>query len=359
MMRERAVFLDRDNTIIANDGYLGDPAQVKLLPGAGVTLASLRRIGYRIIVVSNQSGVARGLFGVGDVEAVNAEMGKQLRQQAGAHIDANYFCPFHPEAVVPAYRGDHEWRKPRPGMLKQAAADFNLDLSQCWLIGDQPRDIAAGRAVGCRTILLRDLSVHTGTAPSAPPDEPEIQPDFVVKSLADAARIIVREGSHVIRESITVPAVKTAVEPSASAIAGAGEAAMSEVVVPASSPPPVQALPRDGASMSESGAGTTAPTASHLLLEEIARHIRQLPRRSQGADFSFWSLLAMILQIIVVVFLAMALWNGLAAGTYLQTTDKSWWFDRTSAELGALEWLLAALVVQVAVLGMYLLHRHE
>ena len=104
MMQERAVFLDRDNTIIANDGYLGDPAMVKLLPGAGVTLASLRRIGYRIIVVSNQSGVARGLFGPADVEAVNEEMGRQLRRQAGAHIDANYFCPFHPSAWMRRHR---------------------------------------------------------------------------------------------------------------------------------------------------------------------------------------------------------------------------------------------------------------
>ena len=358
MMQERAVFLDRDNTIIANDGYLGDPTKVKLLPGAGVTLAALRRIGYRIIVVSNQSGVARGLFGLADVEAVNEEMGRQLRRQAGAHVDANYFCPFHPQAVVPSYRGDHEWRKPRPGMLKQAAADFGLDLSQCWLIGDQPRDIAAGAAVGCRTILLRDSSLTAGTASSAPPDGPEAKPDFVVKSLADAARIIVREGAHVIREAMTTPAAKPAVEPPATAVPGT-EPSLPEVVIPASSPPPVQALPLDGAFAPAPGVASAGPTPSHLLLEEISRHFRQLQRRTQAADFSFWSLLAMILQIIVVLFLAMALWNGLAAGTYLQTTDTSWWFDRTSAQLGALEWLLAALVLQVAVLGMYLLHRHQ
>jgi uncharacterized BrkB/YihY/UPF0761 family membrane protein len=96
-----------------------------------------------------------------------------------------------------------------------------------------------------------------------------------------------------------------------------------------------------------------------MLLEDIARQVRQLHRRAQPADFSFWSLVALIVQIMVVLFLAMALWDGLAAGTYLQTTDKSWWFDRTSAQLGALEWLLAALVFQVAVLGMYLFHRHD
>ena len=357
MMQERAVFLDRDNTIIANDGYLGDPAMVKLLPGAGVTLASLRRIGYRIIVVSNQSGVARGLFGPADVEAVNEEMGRQLRRQAGAHIDANYFCPFHPEAVVPSYRGDHEWRKPRPGMLKQAAADFNLDLSQCWLIGDQPRDIAAGASVGCRTILLRDASVNAGAVPSAPSDGTQAKPDFVVKSLADAARIIVREGSHVTKPSVAAQAVKAAPEPPVADVSEAAVSPMAEVVVPASSPPPIHAVPP--ADASAPGTASAAPAASHMLLEDIARQVRQLHRRAQPADFSFWSLVALIVQIMVVLFLAMALWDGLAAGTYLQTTDKSWWFDRTSAQLGALEWLLAALVFQVAVLGMYLFHRHD
>ncbi len=87
-MADKAVFLDRDNTIIANDGYLGDPTKVRLLPGAAAAIASMRRLGYRIIVVSNQSGVAKGLFDEAAVEAVNQEMIRQLREQAGAHVDA-------------------------------------------------------------------------------------------------------------------------------------------------------------------------------------------------------------------------------------------------------------------------------
>src|SRR3954468_15903044 len=137
-MAERAVFLDRDDTIIENAAYLGDPAKVKLLAGAAAALAALRALGYRLIVVSNQSGVARGMFDEAAVEAVNDEMSRQLKQQAGAYIDASYYCPYHPEGVVPAYRADHEWRKPKPGMIKQAAADFGLDLSQSWMIGDMP-----------------------------------------------------------------------------------------------------------------------------------------------------------------------------------------------------------------------------
>src|SRR5688572_20333139 len=128
-MAERAVFLDRDNTIIENDGYLGTPSGVKLITGAATALSAIRALGYRLIVVSNQSGVARGMFTENDVEAVNQEMCKQLRDQAAAHIDASYYCPYHPEAVIPEYKIDHDWRKPKPGMLYQAAADFNLDLS--------------------------------------------------------------------------------------------------------------------------------------------------------------------------------------------------------------------------------------
>src|ERR1043165_9972022 len=109
-MAARAVFLDRDNTLIENDGYLGDPAKVKLLPGAGSALVALRALGYRIIVVSNQSGVARGMFSEADVEAVNNEVSRQLREKAGAFIDASYYCPYHPEAPLAEFRADHDWR---------------------------------------------------------------------------------------------------------------------------------------------------------------------------------------------------------------------------------------------------------
>src|SRR5690348_5216237 len=108
-MAERAVFLDRDGTIIEDSGYLGDPSRVKLLAGAAAALSALRALGYRLIVVSNQSGVARGMFDETAVEAVNDEMSRQLKQQAGAFVDASYYCPYHPEAPVAAYRVDHDW----------------------------------------------------------------------------------------------------------------------------------------------------------------------------------------------------------------------------------------------------------
>ena len=136
----RAVFLDRDNTIIHNDGDLGDPQQVRLIQGAASAMASLRGLGYKIVVVSNQGGVARGKYTEQDVDAVNARIAQIVQRVSGASIDRFYYCPFHPEGSVRQYKREHPWRKPAPGMFKQAADDLNLDLAQCWTVGDQLRD---------------------------------------------------------------------------------------------------------------------------------------------------------------------------------------------------------------------------
>ncbi len=155
---ERAVFLDRDNTLIANDGDLGNPAQVRLIDGVAPALARLRDAGYRLVVVTNQAGVARGEFGEAEVNAVHERIARLAGDAARRPelIDRFYYCPYHPEGTLERYRRDHPWRKPHPGMLLQASGDMGLDLGRSWLIGDQPRDIAAGRDAGCRTILIGD-----------------------------------------------------------------------------------------------------------------------------------------------------------------------------------------------------------
>jgi len=274
-MSQRAVFLDRDDTIIECEGYLGDPAKVKLLPGAATALASLRALGYRLIVVSNQSGVARGMFTESDVEAVNDEMSRQLKEKAGAYIDASYYCPYHPEAVIAEYRVDHEWRKPKPGMLLQGAADFSLDLSQCWMVGDALRDIAAGQAVGCRTILLRD---GDRKAPAVPDNVPAV-PNFTVKSLADAARIIVREGR-------THPAVSTPPEPARTP------------VVPPVQPAKVPPLASD----------TLVQTINHVSprleksLEDLVILLRNQSRNADlRPDFSYVNMGAILFQVMALI----------------------------------------------------------
>jgi len=153
---EPAVFLDRDNTLIANDGDLGDPDQVHILDGVPAGLLALRKAGFRLVVVTNQAGVARGKFTEADVDAVHQRIASLVEDATGSEslIDRFYYCPYHPEGTKPEYRRDHSWRKPHPGMLVQAARDMGLDLSRSWLVGDQVRDIRAGKAAGCRTVIL-------------------------------------------------------------------------------------------------------------------------------------------------------------------------------------------------------------
>ena len=116
-MKRPAVFLDRDNTLIQNDGDLGDPDAVELITGVPLAIASLCGLGYRVVVVTNQGGVARGAYTEEDVEAVHERISALVQDRAnGARIDAFYACPFHPEGTVKAYARDHENRKPRPGM---------------------------------------------------------------------------------------------------------------------------------------------------------------------------------------------------------------------------------------------------
>ncbi|MFO0875559.1 MAG: HAD-IIIA family hydrolase [Phycisphaerales bacterium] len=168
-----AVFLDRDNTLMANDGDCGDPAAVRLLPEVPEGLLVLRSRGFRLVVVSNQGGVARGAFSESDVVAVNARLAALLDAATNVPgtIDRFYWCPFHPDAAIETYRGDHPWRKPNPGMLHRAAADLDLDLARSWIIGDAVRDAEAGRRAGCRSVLLAparppELAAETICAPS-------------------------------------------------------------------------------------------------------------------------------------------------------------------------------------------------
>ena len=187
-MKKPAIFFDRDNTLIANDGYLGDPAQVKLIRGAAAAVARARAMGFAVVTFSNQSGVARGLFSEEAVERVNEKMQELLkRENTQAKIDRNEFCPFHPEAVIEKYRKESDLRKPKPGMIFLAAEQMDLDLSASWVIGDAPRDIDAGHAAGCRTILIRDLSLSASPAAEEPG---AIEPDEIVGSLSEAMDII-------------------------------------------------------------------------------------------------------------------------------------------------------------------------
>lgn len=371
-MAERAVFLDRDDTLIDNDGYLGDPSKVKLLTGAATAVSAIRALGYRLIVVSNQSGVARGLFDEAAVEAVNQEMCRQLREQAGAHIDASYYCPYHPEAPIAEYRLDHDWRKPKPGMLLQAAADFGLDLTQSWMIGDQPRDVAAGAAAGCRTILLRDPDKGAKSADADPPAL-QVSPNFIVRTLADAARIIAREGRNPSNPAPTTAPVSNppSAEPAApvSNAATPAEAAAAAAQVPP--PAPAELLPSIDAAAADKIAerlsrqlmahAVTAPTNTDKLTRTLEDLVSQLRLQNRSNDlepeFSGMRLGGLIVQVIAVIVFIVGLVFLLSAGVKL--TDWPTVVSNITALLRAMGFLLAAVFLQAAAIAMLLISRQR
>ncbi|MCS7269811.1 MAG: D-glycero-beta-D-manno-heptose 1,7-bisphosphate 7-phosphatase [Gemmataceae bacterium] len=183
MKRRAAVFLDRDGVIIEDGGYVADAEQVRLLPGAAQAIAALNRAGWHVVVVTNQSGIARGYFSPTALEEVHDRL-KQLLWCYGASLDAIYVCPHHPDGVIDDYREACHCRKPQPGLLLQAAADLQLDLSQCWLIGDRPSDLEAGAQAGCRTVLVRTgFGKHVDTVAL---DRTRLRLELVATDLADA-----------------------------------------------------------------------------------------------------------------------------------------------------------------------------
>lgn len=149
-----AVFLDRDGTINEEVQYLSSPHQLRLIPGAAQAIARLNQASIPVIVVTNQSGIARGFFTEDEVEEVHNYLDKLLADQ-GASIDAYYYCPHHPAAIVKQYMVDCECRKPRAGMLSAAAAQENVSLAQAYLVGDKRSDLRAAVSAGARGILVR------------------------------------------------------------------------------------------------------------------------------------------------------------------------------------------------------------
>lgn len=149
-----AVFLDRDGTINVEVDHLRRVEDVALIPGAGEAVARLNRAGIPVVVVTNQSGIGRGIFSWEAYEQVMARLADLLADQ-GAHIEAAFAAPHHPEAHGEYRHPDHPDRKPNPGMLRRAADELGLDLERSWMVGDKAIDLLAGRSAGCRPVLVR------------------------------------------------------------------------------------------------------------------------------------------------------------------------------------------------------------
>jgi D,D-heptose 1,7-bisphosphate phosphatase len=184
-MSNKAIFLDRDDTLIEDPGYINHPDQVKLLDGAAEALDELKAMGYKLVVVTNQSGVARGIITEGVLNEIHNRL-MQLLSEKGVFLDRIYYCPYHPDGVIPKYRKESNWRKPSPGMLLAAAEQIDIDLSQSWCIGNSGRDVEAGRQAGCKTILINNY-LHSRQLEVPLPDS-----DYKAVNIREAVNIIKR-----------------------------------------------------------------------------------------------------------------------------------------------------------------------
>jgi D-sedoheptulose 7-phosphate isomerase/D-glycero-D-manno-heptose 1,7-bisphosphate phosphatase len=153
------ILLDRDGTIIVDHGYVGSIERVEFIEGSAEAIAAFNRASIPVAVVTNQAGVARGLYGIEDVTQVHKYLATRLAEY-GAHVDLFAYCPYHPDGIVEAFARTSEDRKPGPGMARAAARALNLDLSASWVVGDRPEDIGLAEAVGASAIYLGDDHCH-------------------------------------------------------------------------------------------------------------------------------------------------------------------------------------------------------
>ncbi len=277
-MGEKCVFLDRDRTITEDPGYLTDPEAVKLLPGVDLALRNLAEAGFKLVVVTNQSGIARGMIAEEGLEKIHSELRRQLSER-GVYLDGIYYCPFHPEGTIEEYARESVDRKPQPGMLLRGAKELDIDLTASWMIGDSARDVEAGQRAGCRTIRVRPAEGEGRDAAGLEPaGDEDAQADFTVRNLVDAARVVIRSDAG-----------EQAVADGEFDVAGAKTAG-------ATVADPSRRLPLE--SMSET-----------QLLREITRYMRERDRDSRDAEFSATSVVATVFQILALMSLAWALIN--------------------------------------------------
>ena len=185
-----AVFLDRDGTLIEERGYLDRLDLMAPFPETPVVLARLRDAGFALVLVTNQAGVARGLFDEAFVQEAHRHLAVLLARD-GIKLDGYYYCPHHPEGVVEAYRRVCRCRKPGPGMVEQAARDLGLDVARSFVVGDKWLDVELAVNAGARGILVR-TGYGAGSADRPPPG---IEPAGIVNTLTDAASLILAGGA--------------------------------------------------------------------------------------------------------------------------------------------------------------------
>ena len=339
-MTFKAVFLDRDGTLLDDPGYLADPAGVKLLPGVDLALKSLQQAGFKLIVVTNQSGVARGMFTEETLGAIHTEMRRQLSQK-GVELDGVYYCPFHPDGTVDEYARESDERKPHPGMLLKAAEEIHIDLGASWMVGDKPDDVSAGDRAGCRTIRIRPseaAAMHDDV------EQDDAQPDFTVRNLVEAVRRILhaaqavqdQPGDRDARDALAGIAVPGAIVEEEESAEEPAEPRRPHFSL---RPPAIEkAAPAEPAGEDEDDEDEAD---AHLTRKEILRYVRQMSMRAEHEEFSLLNLLGGVAQMLTILFLFLVLYKALANS------------DMAAATL----WALVGVIFQVMSLTFFTMSR--
>lgn len=300
MQDNKAIFLDRDDTLIEDPGYINHPDQVKLLDGVAEALRELKEMGYKLVVASNQSGVARGIVTEEALGEIHDRL-KQLLVEKGVFLDKIYYCPYHPDGAIPKYRKESEWRKPNPGMLLAAADEMDIDLGQSWSIGNSSRDVEAGSRAGCKTILIE----HYPHPKLSEPGEPV--PDCRAVNIKEAVNIIKRYNR-------CSGETATEVEPDPIHQTEPESATESAEPVSESAEPILQAV--EEPSQPEDTSPETVPCEqesstdnSIQLLNAILKQLKTMQRTEMfSGEFSITRLMAGIVQIAALFCLLVTVW---------------------------------------------------
>lgn len=319
-MTSRAVFLDRDGTLIEHYDYLTDPDQVKLVPFAGAALKQLRDRGFSLVLITNQSAIARGMLTEDKLDEIHNRL-KNLLAREGVFLDQIYYCPYHPDGAIEKYRKESELRKPGPGMLLLASSELDIDLSRSWIIGDDDRDVEAGRRVGCRTIQIEisgSKMVRKGQS----------DPDYTAVNLKEAANLVVRYCDL---------SVENKAESNFESVAEKNEESL---------PDPVKATLLNDDSPADASVTKKAKRAgsNNDLLRHILRELQVQNREHRFTEFSIPKLFAGIVQMLVVLCLVMAF---------------LFWSDPEGAVGSVHTCLLLGGVFQMMTLTLLMMHRNQ
>jgi D-glycero-D-manno-heptose 1,7-bisphosphate phosphatase len=327
-MPDKAIFLDRDDTLIEDPGYISSPEQVSLLTGVPKALIELKALGYKLIVVTNQSAVARGIVTEKGLGEIHKRL-EQLLAEKNAFLDRIYYCPYHPDGAVKKYRQESGLRKPNPGMLLKAAEEMDLDLDQSWCVGNSSTDIEAGLRAGCKTILIDLPSRRQQLKPNDPrPDYKAINIKEVVNIIkkyhrssieadAETKTEIEEQVEPLEQEAEKVPEdtepVEQDTEPIIEAVEPALQAAeltpeVAEPVFPVEEQQHEQTLEETQAETTEQGEQEIAAEGTEQLLKSINTQLKNMQRTDMFGEFSIMRLTAGIIQIIVLSCLLISLW---------------------------------------------------